>query len=193
MDTIKIDKVSDPIEGKTFEEVLVFGNKEELNELKSWLFNENVRIEAARNSLHQMERKFVAERKQFQEEMKELNQKLVREKKRLKEDAAFFDKKMEILKSGFSQLDMDKRKFEKDRLHFRAEKEASIRESNYNRYEAVELLFRGASSSLAIKKRYKDLLKMFHPDNIAGDHEMVLVINKYYEKVRRDYEYGKQA
>jgi hypothetical protein len=34
---------------------------------------------------------------------------------------------------------------------------------------------------------------MFHPDNVAGDHEMVLVINKYYEKMRREYDIEKHA
>ena len=193
MDTIKLDKPSEAFPDKTFEEVLVFGTEEELNELKSWLFNENIRIEAARANLHKIEQKFIAERKQFQEEMKELNQKLVREKTRLKEDAAFFDKKMEILKSGFSQLDMDKRKFEKEKIHFLAQKEADLREASYSRYDTVEYLFRGVSSLLSLKKRYKDLIKMFHPDNVAGDHEMVLVINKYYEKRRGEYDYEKQA
>lgn len=187
MDTMKVDKL------KSFEEILVHGSQEELNELKAWLFNENIRIEAAGKSLHKMEQKFIVERKQFQDEMKELNQKLVREKKRLKEDLAFFDKKMEILKSGFSQLDMDKRKFEKEQVHFVAEKEAYIRETRYGRYDTVEYLFRGVSSHLSLKKRYKDLIKMFHPDNIAGDHEMVLVINKYYEKMRSEYGYERQA
>jgi len=193
MDTIKINKPSEAVEGKTFTEVLVHGSVEELNELKAWLFNENIRIEAAQNKLHQMEQKFVSERKQFQDEMKEVNHKLVKEKTRLKEDMAFFEKKMEILKSGFSQLDMDKRKLEKEMLHFEAEKEAYTRETRYARYDTVEYLFRGVTSLLSLKKRYKDLIKMFHPDNIAGDHEMVLVINKYYEKMRSEYSYERQA
>jgi len=193
MDTIKINKPSEAVEGKTFTEVLVHGSVEELNELKAWLFNENIRIEAAQNKLHQMEQKFISERKQFQDEMKEVNHKLVKEKTRLKEDMAFFEKKMEILKSGFSQLDMDKRKLEKEMLHFEAEKEAYTRETRYARYDTVEYLFRGVTSLLSLKKRYKDLIKMFHPDNIAGDHEMVLVINKYYEKMRSEYSYERQA
>ena len=55
------------------------------------------------------------------------------------------------------------------------------------------MLFQGVKSQLALKKRYKDLIKMFHPDNIAGDHEMVLTVNAVYEKLKREYEYGKQA
>jgi hypothetical protein len=194
MDTIKINEPNKmPFEGRTFEEVLVYGSKEELEELKSWLFYENIRIEAARDSLHQTEQKFVAERKQFQEEMKELNHRLVQEKKRLKEDTAFFDKKMEILKSGFSQLDMDKRKLEKDRQQFIKQKEAAMLDIGHSRSDTVDYLFCGATNPLALKKRYKDLIKIFHPDNLAGDHEMVVAISKYYEKKRREYDFEKQA
>ena len=59
--------------------------------------------------------------------------------------------------------------------------------------EAAELLFQGVKSHLALKKRYRDLIKMFHPDNIAGDHEMVLMINRIYDELKRDYEMGKRA
>jgi hypothetical protein len=194
MDTIKLKEPNEmPFAGRSFDEVLVYGSKEELQILKSWLFDENIRIEAARDSLHQTEQKFIAERKQFQEEMKDLNHRIVQEKKRLKEDTVFFEKKMEILKSGFSQLDMDKRKLEKDRQQFLLQKEAGLLEANHSRYDTVEFLFCGATSLLALKKRYKDLLKMFHPDNIAGDHDMVVAITKYYEKKRREFDFEKQA
>jgi chromosome segregation ATPase len=195
MDGFRPDQLEElPVAGKTFTEVLVYGSKEELDELKSWLFNENIRLETARNALHQTEQKFISERRQFQEEMKELNQRLVQEKKRLKEDLAFFDKKMEILKSGFAQLDDDKRKLEKEWDRFAAQKDAILREASYTRYDMVEILFQGTSNHLALKKRYKDLLKIFHPDNMAGDHEMILAINKHYEKKRGELEkIGKQA
>lgn len=34
---------------------------------------------------------------------------------------------------------------------------------------------------------------MFHPDNIAGDHEMVLLINAAYEELKEEYDIGKRA
>jgi predicted nuclease with TOPRIM domain len=195
MDGFGINQVDElPVGGKTFTEVLVYGSREELDELKSWLFNENIRLEAARAALQQTEQKFAAERRQFQEEMKELNQRLVQEKKRLKEDMAFFDKKMEILKSGFAQLDADKQSLEKERERFALQKDAILREASYTRYDTVEMLFMGAVNPLALKKRYKDLLKIFHPDNMAGDHEMIMAINKHYEKKRNEFDrIGKQA
>ena len=106
----------------------------------------------------------------------------------------FFDKKMDILKNGFMQLDAERKQFEKEKMNFDARKHAH---ETYRRQEmgmdTAKLLFQGVKSQLALKKRYRDLLKMSHPDNIAGDHEMVLLINTAYEELKKEYEFGKQA
>ena len=180
--------------GQAFEKTLVDGSKEELDALKVWLFKENIRLEMERNELKRLETKFLKEKQQFQSERTAVNRKLVLERTRLKQDEVFFDKKMDILKNGFVQLDMDRKKFEKERAAFEAEKKAH---TTYQRQEMnidmAQMLFQGVRSQLALKKRYKDLIKMFHPDNIAGDHEMVLIINSVYEDLKRDYEMGRRA
>lgn len=181
-------------EKQDFEKKLVDGSKEELNELKAWLFKENIRLEMERNEMYRIESKLIAERQKFQAEMTEVNQRLVVERKRLKQDELFFEKKMEILKSGFADLDNERRKLDYAKLQFEAEKNAHISYTRKEKnFEVAELLFQGVKSQLALKKRYKDLLKIFHPDNIAGDHEMLVVINKIYEDLKQDYEVGKQA
>ena len=105
-----------------FEETLVDGTPDELNELKSWLFKENIRLEMERNELKRMEDKLIKERKQFQSEMDEVNRRLAIERKRLKQDETFFDKKMEILKNGFVQLEAERKKIENDRIMLEGEK-----------------------------------------------------------------------
>ena len=187
-------KAEKAIKETDFEKVLVDGSKEELGELKAWLFKENIRLELERSELNRMKDKLLKERQQFQTEMTEVNHRLVIERKRLKQDEAFFDKKMEILKNGFSQLEADRKKMERERLQFEAERSAHSSAIRQDKNTALaEMLFQGVNSQLALKKRYKDLIKMFHPDNIAGDHEMVLVINRIYEELKRDYEMGKRA
>ncbi|MGN0377659.1 MAG: hypothetical protein ACI4ED_08490 [Suilimivivens sp.] len=180
--------------GQDFEKTLVEGSLDELNELKAWLFKENIRIETEKSELKRLEEKFFKEKQQFQSEMDEVNRKLVTERKRLKQDEMFFDKKMDILKNGFAQLDAERRQFEKEKLSFDARRDAH---DSYIRQEknmdTAKLMFQGVKSQLALKKRYRDLIKMFHPDNIAGDHEMVLLINSVYEELKKDYDIGKQA
>ena len=46
-------------------------------------------------------------------------------------------------------------------------------------------MFAGVKNTLALKKRYRDLLKIYHPDNLAGDKEVVQAINKEYERLKQ--------
>ncbi|MDE7131377.1 MAG: hypothetical protein K2O65_06220, partial [Lachnospiraceae bacterium] len=88
---------------ETFEETLVHGSEEELQELKAWLFRENIRLATATKELERMQEQYLKEKVQFQEEMKLLNRKVTSDRQRLKEDTQFFEKKMEILQNGFRQ------------------------------------------------------------------------------------------
>ena len=114
------------------------------------------------------------------------------ERQRLKDDNAFFEKKMDILKDGFTQLDMDRRRLDKEWAKFEARKEV-MQEPVYGMSSDVSAFFRGVKNPLALKKRYKDLIKIFHPDNVAGDKEIIQMINKEYENLKRDYDIGKWA
>ena len=106
---------------KKVEEILARGSDEELQALKSWLFRENIRLETASKELKSMQEQFLKEKVQFQEEMKVLNRKAAGERQRLKEDNQFFEKKMEILQNGFKQLDLDRRRLDKEWARLSAE------------------------------------------------------------------------
>lgn len=167
------------------EEIIQTQSADELKKVKLWLFQENIRLENERKELEQAQDKFLKERVKFRDEMDSLNRRTVMERKRLKEENLFFDKKMAILQAGFQQLDADRKSFEREKKRFtaeKAEKQYSIPESNI-----VETLFRSASSNpLALRKRYRDLVKIFHPDNVFGDEELVQLINKEFMRRRRE-------
>lgn len=177
---------------KSIEETLESASKEELNELKSWLFRENVRLITAAKELEEMQERFAQEKEQFQDEVKAINRKISVERDRLKEDSLFFEKKMDILKNGFAQLDMDRRRLEKERARMEAQREV-MEQPAYGMSRDISAFFRGVKNPLALKKRYKDLIKIFHPDNVAGDKEIIQMINIEYEKLKRDYDIGKWA
>ncbi len=184
-----------PEKERTIQEVLDQEelSKEELNKLKSWLFKENVRIISASKELEQMQEQLQKEKEQFQEEMKSWKRKVSVERDRLKEDNLFFEKKMDILKGGFEQLDMDRRRLAKEWAKLEAQKEVMTQPSYNGMGRDVSAFFGGVRNPLALKKRYKDLIKIFHPDNVAGDKEIIQMINIEYENLKRDYETGKWA
>lgn len=175
-----------------FDETLEHGSEEELNKLKSWLFRENVRIITASKELERTREQFIKEKEQFQGEMKELNRRMSGEKKKLEQDSEFFEKKMQILKNGFEQLDIDRRRLEKERAKLDAQREIMNR-STYDADRDSSVFFKGVNNILVLKKRYKDLIKIFHPDNVAGDKEIIQMINSEYENLKRSFDTEKRA
>lgn len=173
------------------EDILLNGTKEDLDELKRFLFQENIRLTVKTKELNEMHNKFLNEKKAFQDEMKTINLRVVNERKRLKDEELFFDKKMDILKSGFEQLEADRKKFEIEKREFENGKKYAFDHLNDNS-ESLNLkntLFAGVNNPLALKKRYRDLLKIFHPDNLCGDTEVVAFINKEYERIKKELDY----
>lgn len=169
-----------------WEELSSVQSEDDLKELKIWLFQENIRLKNERRELEESRERFIKERAQFRDEMNSLNHRMVLERKRLKEDNQFFDKKMQILQDGFRQLDLDRRRFEKDKLLFESKKKTEEYEKGFvgGDSEIAEILFRGVNNALGMKKRYRDLIKIFHPDNLCGDARMVQIINQEYERKR---------
>lgn len=160
---------------------------DELKEAKLWLFQENIRLENERRELAASQEKFLKERVQFRKELDELNRRTVLERKRLKEESLFFEKKLSILQNGFRQLDMDRQAFEGQKnLADRTKRLAMEEEAGRISQSTVQRLFTGISNPLALRKRYRDLVKIFHPDNPFGDEELIQMINREYLRRREE-------
>ena len=165
-------------------------NEEELKKLKRFLFEERIRLNQEKEMQKEVYNKFMKERLAFQTEMKALNHKVLSERKRLKDEHSFFDKKLQILQNGFLQLDLDRKKFERDKKAYESRKandtsESSFSGSNYYYKGSTPDFFKGVNNILGLKKRYRDLLKIFHPDNLCGDNDTVLEINRQYEALKK--------
>lgn len=189
MATIKVDEAD-----QQFMKTLATGSEEELNELKAFLFRENIRLEMQKRDIEEMLERVNEDRERLRRESDEINNQIVIERKRLKDEQIFFDKKMEILKNGFESLEMDRKAFNNARKQFEYEKtlyKSAPKTVRIKNEEYVVFLFNGVNSMLTLKKRYRDLLKIFHPDNMGGDHEMVLSINQVYEELKKNYESSK--
>ena len=181
-------------EERSFEEILINGTADELNELKRWLFEENIRLEIRQKELNELHEKFLNEKVAFVEEMKAINLRNLNERKRLKDEEQFFDKKMQILKDGFADLDNDRKRLAKERLAFETEKQVTRSIKHEEAYtDLAGSLFAGVNNPLALKKRYRDLLKIFHPDNLCGDSDMVTVITREYERLKSEIDFYRSA
>ncbi|MBR1477931.1 MAG: hypothetical protein IJ608_08240 [Lachnospiraceae bacterium] len=178
-----------------WEDIISAENEDELKTAKIWLFQENMRLENERKNiddkiielekrrteLKESENRFENDKEVFREEMKAINKKTSEEREKLKQDTIFFNKKMEILTEGFRSLDADRQAVERDKRFIESEKRLLKRERENlallpDNSDLGEILFRGAGNGNGAKKRYKELLKIFHPDNMAGDDELAQII-----------------
>lgn len=174
-----------------WEDVIRADDEDKLRDVKLWLFQENIRLENERRELEQSKEKFLDERVRLRNELDELNRRTLLERKRLKEETLFFDKKMAILQDGFRKLDEDRQVLERQKKAMAQER---IRNSRFYlegrdgtiMEETVRMLFRGTDNFLALRKRYRDLVKVFHPDNMFGDEELVQMINREYLRRRQE-------
>lgn len=190
-----------------WESVLNTEDEDELKAVKLWLFQENVRLERERARLEekrtQLDRQsaeleetkehFLSDRVKFRDEMEELNRRTLQERKRLREENLFFDKKMAILQDGFRALEEDRQKLKREKLEWEKEKDILREKRISSRREdellledsnVAEILFRKAENPLTLRKRYRDLVKIFHPDNVAGDEQLVQLINREFNRRR---------
>ena len=173
-------------------DTILYGSEDALNELKAFLFRESIRLDVEKKELLELKEKVLNEREQLRMESDEVNHQIVVERKRLKDEQAFFDKKLSILKNGFDSLEADRKAVKRAREQLERDRRDFANNSMHiQNEEAAAYLFCGVNSLLGLKKRYKDLLKIFHPDNMNGDHQMVLIINKLYDELKKNYESSK--
>jgi len=171
-------------EKRNLEEIILNGTEDELSELRVWLFKESVRLENEESALAERYARLEADEQAFRDRMDIAERKLEAASKKLNNDNALFEQRLKILNSGFDQLNSDKKKLEADFIRLEREKMYQ----RENEYDALDILFRGANTPLTLKKRYKDLMKMFHPDNISGDADIVQLINEEYATLCRHYD-----
>lgn len=189
-----------------FEEALMKREAEtpdDIKKLKTWMFQEQVRIQARRDELMEFNRELMEMKRELEREKSALDIKEKSIKKRFDDNEIFIAKKQKIIEDAYRQLALDRKALECERLNFeherskyRRQKMAGSAKSNVHQYggtaDAYEgtSFFRGVDSELALRKRYKELLKIFHPDNKCGDTKTLIKIQTEYDSLRSQYYEG---
>lgn len=157
----------------------------ELAKLKVWLFKENMRVQAERQELAEQKKSFESEMRNIKLQIKNETRQLDFKRKQFASEHSLIEEKWKLLKKGFEDLEEDRkalRRLEKQLLE--KKKALNAGGDSYIGTNTVSMFFKGVHDTLSLKKRYKDLIKIFHPDNIAGDNETVASINKEYDALK---------
>ena len=130
----------------------------------------------------------IEERKELEEqrrnldlEKKEFFRKVEIEDRRLEQQKSLFEMKFQILEAELVKLAAEKEEIEKKKAFYDRVEEFHARSYALPDQQVGELFFRGVASQQSLKKRYKDLIKIYHPDNVDGDNSLVIEINKEYD------------
>lgn len=149
---------------------------------KKMLFKEHIRLKEFSKNLED-ERKLIDIQKNMLQRQQSKNMLL---KKQLEGQKSLFEQKWQILEKETRQLTIDKEKFEREKLIYRDQVYREARRSMSNA-ENVKIFFKGVNDTESLKKRYKALLKIYHPDNVNGDESLALAIKTEYERLSRFY------
>lgn len=175
------------------DKILNASSEEQLQMIRKWLFAENVRIQEEKAELERMRERFIKEKDVYRQEMDALNHRMVVEQKRLREENLFFEKKMAILQNGFQELERDRQQLEMEKKRMKYEQQSTG--SSYSQFSSFSydgddlgsVLFRGVSNPMALRKRYRELVKIFHPDNFSGDEQIMELINREFARRKEEY------
>lgn len=164
---------------------------EQLSEAKLWLFKENVRIEQEKLALEDERKAFEEEKRELHKKKKEFSRKTDITVKQLQKKRELFEKQWNILERELRRLARDREHFEQDKALLEREKNGFYRMRSEQMPQMkldASVFFKGVDNPKMLKKRYRDLLKLFHPDNMCGDNGILQLINKEYDVLSNSME-----
>ncbi len=151
-----------------------------------WCFNETVEMERSRQALEEERRDLEQQRRQLEKEREEFERRIAWEDQRMEREQQLFDMKLRILEDELQKFAAEKQHFEQQKAFYDRVNEFQTRHEEEADANVVrgELFFIGVENETSLKKRYKDLIKIYHPDNANGDKSTIQEINNEYQKLR---------
>lgn len=166
--------------------------EEQQTAFKHWCFQETVKIERKKQDLREEERDLAKQKKILEKErdeffrQKQLEDKRIEfEEQKMERERQLFNMKWELLENEWKKLTEEKTRVERQKQFYRCveENERKTEEAETNIVKG-ELFFAGVVNGNSLKKRYKELLKIYHPDNLFGDNHTLQEINREYNHLK---------
>lgn len=163
--------------------------QEEGINLEQWRYQEAIEIQHKKQKLAASQHNLDIQKQTLEREKKEFARRKEMEESRIRQENHLFDMKWKILEGELQKLATEKQQVERQKAFYSKVQEYQRRETRIGTSSNVvkgELFFLGVGNEAALKKRYKDLIKIFHPDNLAGDTGTIQEINREYDKLKKE-------
>lgn len=126
----------------------------------------------------------------LERERREFTRRVEIEDRRLEQQQKLFEMKFKILEEELVKLATEKEQVQKQKAFYQRVHDfeffsygATRKNVPKNNVVKGEMFFSGVESKQSLKKRYKDLIKIYHPDNLDGDTDTIQEINSEYNKL----------
>lgn len=159
---------------------------EDMGAAFGWQYDEEERLELGRQALQRERRELERDRKRLEREKRSFFAQKRVECMRLEKERQLFDAKWRILETELKRLADDRLQVEKQRRFYQCVEEHEKKTRMTGRIAKGELFFAGVSDRQALRRRYRELLKIFHPDNACGDVGTLQEINREYERLQQE-------
>lgn len=155
-------------------------------ELEERYVSESERLKEERQELLDERRQLKKDQIELEKQLSEYAIKKKLDEKMMHSQKELFEKKFKILEMELQKLAEEKARLEKEKNFYKAVNANLEREKEIDPSE-VRMLFRGIDNLADLKKRYKQLIKIFHPDNINGDTSVIQEINRQFDELKETY------
>ena len=154
------------------------------HEFEMWRKEETERLETGKQNLRRQTRQIEQERIQLNIEKAHFYRQQEFQETKKKHEEHLLEMKRQILEGELYKLAEEKKQFEQKKS-FYDQVEAYQKEDIRTKPASIHgtMFFAGVNSMGSLKKRYKDLLKIYHPDNKCGDTDAIQEINREYKRL----------
>lgn len=155
----------------------------QMNRKEKWFYSEAERIEQEKQLLENEKAEIARQKKELSSLKREIERQKFLDSTFIEREKKLFDSKWKILERELHTIAAEKTRLEKEKAFYKQ----VLAFEQKQEYE-FGMYFRGVRNEKELKKRYKDLVKIFHPDNICGDKEMIQVITQEYDSLKANFE-----
>lgn len=169
-------------------QMVVPETQDELMAFQQWFFKKTIEIEHDKRKLEDEKRCLEMQRKKLERERKDFSRQREADARFRAQEEYVLQMKQQVLEDELRKLADEKQHLERKRefydrvRQFQQKQEPTVPENPS--IVKGELFFIGVKSEIALKKRYKDLVRIYHPDNVCGDTETLQEINREYDRLR---------
>lgn len=161
---------------------------DELMAFRQWFFKKTIEMECDRRALEDDKRRLQLQRDRLERDRRDFHREKEADARFRAQEEYVLRMKQQVLEDELQKLANEKQYLERQREFYDHVRRFQQRQEPAARQEASvvkgEMFFIGVQSEIALKKRYKDLIKIYHPDNMCGDTQTLQEINREYDRLR---------